>query len=758
MLSRLNITRFLGGQGLILWLLLGALFNTTLVQATEQPTEILPASAVFTPRIEQVSGDIIDIVIDIPPGYYIYRQRLFAVQSQTATVSVSDYALSPGTLKTDAYFGEQSVWVGEQTAKISVRYQNPEALANASLQLRYQGCQDGVICYPPQSVTLPVTLPSVTAFAQQPAPIIFAKRQSHTTGKASAVLSAQPKPLLAMQTQSKDLLSEDAAFALSVDTQDATLLSLHWRIADGYYLYRDKIRVSVSDKDSADNATDAPLGEVKLAVGTPHRDDFFGEQMIFRGQLVAAQVYLKRPVKRLALAVQFQGCADVGVCYPMMQRTVQIDNGFVSDISKTASAQNVIGDSAVTRLSNTLRSNLWAGIGLLLVAGIALAFTPCVLPMLPILLGIITHQRQVSKARAALLSSAYALGVAVMMAVFGLVVAKTGVNLQIIFQQPLWLMAFAAIFIVMGLAMLGVFSIAMPAVVQSRVIGWQNRFQHSSPVPVFIVGALSTLVVGPCIAPPLIAILAFIATTDDSFLGAVYLFSLGLGMSLPLIIFATLSTGIPKTGAFSRLITRLFAMLMFGVGLWLLARLLPGVLSLALWGVFFLIVGMLFWRSGLLTPAGQRLAQGAAAVAFAIGAAWLTGAAMGNSNPLKPFSTVEKLPFQHINNSRELQAALAHSDKPVMLDLYADWCVSCQEVEHITFTDPAVVDALSDFTLLKLDISATSAAHHQLLRELGLIGPPALLFFAQGKELKNERHIGAIKAVALLDKLSRLKK
>ncbi len=159
MILPIKMVQFLYRQALILWLvLLCVLFNIAKAQDNDKSTDILPASAVFTPRIDQVSGDVIDIVIDIPPGYYIYRQRLFAVQSQTAAVVVSDYALSPGTLKTDAYFGEQSVWVGEQTAKISVRYQNPKALTNASLQLRYQGCQDGVICYPPQRVTLPVML------------------------------------------------------------------------------------------------------------------------------------------------------------------------------------------------------------------------------------------------------------------------------------------------------------------------------------------------------------------------------------------------------------------------------------------------------------------------------------------------------------------------------------------------------------------------------------------------------------------------
>lgn len=730
--------------------------------STNSRADILPAKTVFTPKVTHIGSHSINITIDIQPGYYLYRTRLLAVASANNEINIIDTALSSGKLKTDEYFGEQSVWVGGETpAELSIRYDNPNRLQTAALQLSYQGCQDGVICYPPQTVQLPIELPNIPAnnlHSSGNTLLAFGQDKPQANARVSSALTSAPKPLLTTQNNSGELLSEDEAFPFTVEAQDATTLTLNWRIADGYYLYRDKLKASATDTTTPDSPS--PLVDIALANGDMHHDEFFGEQAIYRGNLVAANIYLKHPVKQLTLDVQFQGCADVGVCYPVMQRTINLDNGFVSSVTHASpnTENSTSGAGVIERLSDTLRNNLWAGVGLLLLAGIALAFTPCVLPMLPILLGIITNQRQVSKTRAAVLSSAYALGVAVMMALFGLVVAKTGINIQIIFQQPLWLLSFAAIFIVMGLAMLGVFSIAMPNSVQNRVIRWQNRFQDSSPVHVFIVGALSTLVVGPCIAPPLIAILAFISTTNDSTLGAIYLFALGLGMSLPLVVFATLSATMPKTGAFSRLVTRIFAMLMFGVGLWLLARLLPGAVSLGLWGLFFIVLGTLFWRSGLIKPFAKRLSQGAATLAFALGVAWLTGAIMGNSNPLKPFTTVIKLPFTYINDSQSLTEALKQSRKPVMLDLYADWCVSCQEIEHITFANTEVIEALSDFTLLKLDITKTSDAHRELLRKLNLIGPPALLFFNGEKELKNQRQIGAIKPQALLEKLRHIKK
>lgn len=716
---------------------------------TNKSTKILPARAVFIPSVVQVSDNSIDLRIDIKSGYYIYRTRLLTVSA--TDIHLTDRALSPGVSKTDAYFGEQSVWLGGDTpAEISVRYDNPKQLRHAELLLRYQGCQDDVICYPPQTVRLAVDLPIATAFTAATSDL-FGQRQANTTN-ASSFIGSAPQPVLSRQSASTALLSETEAFPFSIEVQDAGLLTLQWRIADGYYLYRDKLQVSAKDL----SAPDAPPLTValKTADGEWHEDDFFGKQMIFRGNLTVANVYLNRPAEQLQLNVQFQGCADVGVCYPVMHRTVTVDNGFVGDMTVT---EPITNHGTVTRLTETLRNNLWVGIGLLLLAGVALALTPCVLPMLPILLGIITSQRQVGKVRATVLSCAYALGVAVMMAVFGLVVAKTGVNLQIIFQKPQWLLAFAAIFITMGLAMSGMFSIAVPSRIQSRIMVWQNRFQDASLSHLFVVGALSTLVVGPCVAPPLIAILAFISTTGDSALGAIYLFSLGLGMSLPLVVFAALSTGIPKTGALSRLVTQIFSMLMFGVGLWLLGRLLPGALNLALWGVFLIVFGGLFWRSQWVKPYAKRLSQGIAAFAFAAGAAWLTGAALGNSNPLKPFTTVLKLPFHSVSDRQTLQYALANSEQPVMLDLYADWCVSCQEVEHITFADNEVAKVLADFTLLKLDITESTAANQALLRELNLIGPPALLFFNGETELQNQRHIGVIKPAELLRKLSYIK-
>lgn len=728
-------------------------------------TAILPANEAFIPRIQSVSADNIRLEIDIKPQHYLYRQRLFQVTAANPNLLLKNISLSEGSEKTDNFFGTQSVWYGgKDTATLDISYENPQQLANATLLLAYQGCRDGVICYPPQRIRLPLDLPVSLPLKQQ----LFKTSAQHSSNLFSAAnssstispplsssSSSSPSALLRFtdekqETKRGKLLLEDKAFALSVTAQDSTTLQLRWQVADAYYLYRDKTHITAANRN---------IAQIQFSQGQSQQDEFFGEQIVYRGNQALAYVYLKQPQTQQTLTVQFQGCADQGVCYPIMQREVtwdfQTQDSDMTVNSRTAA--NFSGGSVLDELTQTLSRNLWLGVGLLLLAGIALALTPCVLPMLPILLGMLTKQRQISKTRSALLSSTYALGMATTLAIFGLIVANTGINIQLIFQRPLWLILFAAVFMLMGLAMLGVFSLAMPARIQTIVTRWQNRLQTHRVFDVFIIGALSSLVVGPCIAPPLVAILAFIATTNDSVLGAVYLFSLGMGMGLPLIVFATLFTHVPKTGEFSRLMTRILALLMFAVGLWLLARLLSGSLGLILWGIWLLGVAYCLWNSRFIRRYARFLTKALAGLCLLISCAWLIGGIMGNSNPLKPFSTVTALPFKTVNNLAQLRHEIANSGKPIMLDLYADWCVSCQEIEHFTLTDARVVAALADWTLLKLDITDTRDEQREILAELGLIGPPALLFFDQGKEIKAARNIGTINADALLQTIETIK-
>ncbi len=722
--------------------------------------DVLPAHEVFIPSISAVDDKHITIDIDIKKGYYLYRQQRFSVSADGDAIDIGDIQLSAGAEKTDAFSGTQSVWYGgTHRASIAIAYENPNRQHSATLTLKYQGCQEGVICYPPQTTSLEVALPE-----SQPSTVTEKTfLQTSSPAKWSPVSQTASEGIVFGKPQKAPLLSEKEAFPFSAEVTADNALTAQWLVADGYYLYRDRIRVLDDDVET-----------IVFSDSDIHADDFFGDQRVYRHDEGVIKLLFAHSVDNKTFDIQFQGCADQGICYPMMQRRIVVEGGRVQSIeavvpeSKQRANETAVGETVVDGSSEQrggswwiewvaliLQQNIWLGFGLLLMAGIALSFTPCVLPMVPILLGIITNQRNVTRPKAALLSSAYALGIATMMAFFGLLVAKTGVNIQIVFQQPLWLMLFASIFVLMGLAMLGVFSVAVPSKVQNKVYAWQSRFQSAKPINVFIVGALSTLVVGPCVAPPLIAILTFISMTHDSFLGALYLFALGLGMGLPLVVFATISTSIPKTGAFSHLITRLFAMLMFGVGLLLVSRLLPDALSLSLWGVFMLVVAWILWKSDFVSDYAQQAVRFLAVLSLAIGVAWFGGGVTGHGNPLKPFQTVVRLPFQYIHSQAELQSALAASDKPVMLDVYANWCTSCKEIEHTTFTDTAVVAALGDFTLLKLDLSKLTQEKRAILTEFGLIAPPVLLFFNEGREIRSERVVGVIGAKNMLETLSR---
>ncbi len=716
-------------------LLLIFLFCTSFLQAND----VLPADKVFIPTIVSVTDSQIKLNIEIKPNYYIYKERLFSITSDT-NITITNMQLSDGIDKTDNFFGTQSVWYGgKNTAEITIDYEKETDSNNTNIELKYQGCQDSVICYPPQKIILPIQLPITTSAHKVQNDNLFTKQS--TTDLFGTRKSSQ-------------LLSEQQAFPFDIEFIDDTTLSIRWRIAEGYYLYRDKINIQSEN-----------IAEIKFSNSEIHSDDFFGEQNIYRHNNASVQVYLSEKPRKQFIHLTFQGCAEKGICYPVMKHQFQIDSGKIQAVkwndndiknNKAQSINNKINTqkplSVIEKMAKTLSENTWLGFVILLLAGIALSFTPCVLPMLPILLGIITNQRQVSKIKAAILSSSYALGVAIMMSVFGLIVAKTGINLQIIFQKPVWLIVFASIFILMGLSMLGLFSLAMPNSIQNKVFQWQNRFKDSKPSNLFIIGALSTLVVGPCVAPPLIAILTFIATTNNSILGALYLFALGLGMSLPLVIFATIFTTVPKTGGLSKLLTKIFALLMFGVGLWLLSRLLSGEIALMLWGILVFALAFILWRSEFINPITINVVKTLAVICLIIGTIWVIGGGiLGNSNPLKPFTKVRQLSFKSVTNVTELNKIINSSDKLVMLDVYADWCISCQELEHITFADPAVANELEKMILLRLDITDSNDYQRELLNTLDLIGPPALLFFKDGKEV--DRQIGAIGEKELLAKI-----
>jgi thioredoxin:protein disulfide reductase len=465
--------------------------------------------------------------------------------------------------------------------------------------------------------------------------------------------------------------------------------------------------------------------------------------------------------------VTYQGCADAGLCYPPVTKTMAIElpppgTPSTSDVAPMVSEQD--------RLSSLISGgNLLAILASFFGFGLLLAFTPCVLPMIPILSGIIAGQgAAATPSRSFLLSVTYVLGMALTYTIAGAAFAAAGQQAQAFFQQPWIIIAFAALFVVLALAMFGLFDLKIPSALETRLANVSGRQKAGSFVGTAVMGALSALVVTACVAPPMVAALAVIGQTGDVLRGALALFVMAIGMGTPLL-FVGIAGGrfLPHAGPWMTTIKALFGVLFLGVAVWMLERILPGALTLALWALLVIVGGYYFGGFGR-TSAGaaapRLLARGLGLAAIVWGTIMMIGAAAGGHDPLQPLrgatlpgfggqagaTASEALPFRKIASvgdlDRELAAAQA-AGQPVMLDFYADWCVSCKEMEKYTFSVPEVQQDLAGFVLLKADVTANSEADQALFRRFGVYGPPTTAFFGtQGRECRAFRLVGYVKA------------
>jgi thioredoxin:protein disulfide reductase len=546
-------------------------------------------------------------------------------------------------------------------------------------------------------------------------------------------------------TNEDEFLDPSVAFRLSAEAVGPDRVRLTWEIADGYYIYRSRLKAETS------SAT-AQLGHMDLPVGKMKTDEYFGEQEVYYHGFVATL-----PVARaastsgteLALSITHQGCADAGLCYPPETREISVDLppggastvGFVSEQDALA---NLIRTGSLPLVLVT-----FFGLGLLL------AFTPCVLPMVPILSGIIAGQGpRVTTGRAFALSLTYVLGMAFTYTIAGALFAAAGQQVQAVFQQTWIVVLFAGLFVLLALSMFGVFTLQMPAAIQTRLAHLSNRQAAGTLGGVAAMGALSALIVTTCVAPPLIATLSVIGQSGDLVRGSAALFVMSLGMGAPLLIVgASAGKLLPKAGAWMDVVKQFFGVLMLGVAVWMLARIVPENVALALWAVPTIIAAWLLWK--IVRRAGPALwITRTAAVAVGLyGVALLAGAAMGGTDPLAPLPRFaqkhDELPFRTIKSvddlAREVAAAKAQS-RPVLLDFYADWCVSCKEMEKYTFTDTDVQAALANVSLLRADVTANDAHDQALLKHFGIFGPPTIAFYgADGVERSNFRVVGYMK-------------
>jgi thioredoxin:protein disulfide reductase len=570
-----------------------------------------------------------------------------------------------------------------------------------------------------------------------------------------------------------EFLPVDQAFRLSVETGTDGAVLARWEVAEGYYLYRHAFGAAVR-RPGTDEPAPVVLGEPEIPPGLHKVDDYFGEVEVYYR---AAQ--MRVPVAAgggaVEVGISYQGCADAGLCYPPETRWFPLvlttaGAGPVLD-APSAPAVAPVPPTEEQMLAAALAGRgLAVALALFFVGGIGLAFTPCVLPMVPILSSIIVgHQGTLSRGRALALSSSYVLGMATTYAVVGVLVGLFGasLNLQAALQAPPVLVAFAAVFVALALAMFGFYELRLPQRWQDGLNTLGNRVGGGRHFSVVAMGALSALVVTPCVSAPLAGALIYLSTTGDAVLGGSALLALGLGMGVPLLVIGA-SGGhlLPRAGAWMNAVKAAFGVGLLAVAVWLLERIVPASLTLVLWAGLAISVGVYLGALDFSPRSGwPQFWKAGGAFSFIYGVLLLIGAASGADDPLKPLArfaagpasgapaAAVELAWRPVRTvadvEREVAAARAEG-RPALLDLYADWCISCKVMERSVFPRPDVASKLREFRLLRADVTRNDADDRALLEAYGLFGPPSLVFFGpDGREMRDVRVQGEIGAAAL---------
>jgi thiol:disulfide interchange protein DsbD len=722
----------------------------------------------FTATIED--ANTARVTWDIAAGYYMYRDRI-RFSTDTPDIKLGEPVLPPGKIKDDEFFGKITVYRDQVVASIPVT-RAPGAPNNFRLSAVSQGCADIGVCYPPHTQVALLDLPADTG--------------TRTAGLAA--MNPIGERLGLGGGADDDFLDPDEAFKVSVITKRPDRLTVHWAIADGYYLYRDKFKIEL---DAGENII---LGTPIIPPGKTKHDEFFGDVQVFYHE-ATAEVPLQRSTGAAAdisLKVGYQGCAEAGICYPPIKKTLPValaafdpaalaatpDSGADSTPPEVAPDTSSGSPGTSTRQDDIARvlqeSGLWWVLVFFFGAGVLLAFTACMYPMIPILSSIIVgHGENITVRKAFILSLVYVEAVAVTYAVIGLASAQLGAGVQAFFQNPWVLGLFALIFVGLAISMFGFFTLQLPASLQAKLSETSHRQKSGSLIGVAVMGVLSALIVGPCAGPVLIGALLYTSQSGDYLTGALAMFALGNGMGAPLLVICT-SGGklLPKAGGWMDTVKAVFGVILLGVAILMLERVLPGPVTLAAWALWLIIPAIYM---GALDPiaAGAsgwlKLWKGLGVAMLIYGIILLLGAATGARNPFDPLRNItagtsltasgehasQHLAFNRIKSIDDFNAAAqesARQGKPVMLDFYADWCTYCIKMEDYTFSDSRVQQALSNVTLLQADVTANDATDLALLNHFNLFAPPAILFFGpDGEERRNHRLVGYMNADDFLE-------
>lgn len=567
-----------------------------------------------------------------------------------------------------------------------------------------------------------------------------------------------------------DLLEPEKAFRFSARLIAADQVEVTYEIAPGYYMYREKFSFAATPSTVSVDASQLPPGKIK-------KDEFFGDVQTYRGtqRFVLPVTGAGNPAPRFTLKAVSQGCADIGVCYPPLEQTAELTlaafspatAGSTPFLPATPGASGPQAEDAL--IAGLFKGGFWVLIASFFGFGLLLAFTPCVFPMIPILSGILVpHGAHLTHARGFALSLVYVLGMATAYALAGVAAGLLGTMLSAALQNPWVLSGFAAVFVLLALSMFGFYELQLPSALQSRLTVTSNKLHGGHFASVFTMGILSALIVGPCVAAPLAGALLYISQSGDVVLGGAALFAMALGMGMPLLaVGASAGSLLPKAGPWMETVKRFFGAVMLGVAIFLVSPLLSAVAHMLAWAVLLIVCAMYLHALDPLphgAPGARRLFKGIGVIALLAGAALLVGALSGGRDILQPLAGFRGVAtpegrapaFQRVNSPSQLDDAIrAAAGRPVMLDFYADWCVSCKEMERYTFTADAVQTRLAGMTTLQADVTLNLDEHKALLKRFGLFGPPGIVFFdRQGIQIHGLRVVGfqpADKFAATLD-------
>jgi thiol:disulfide interchange protein DsbD len=781
--------------------LLLLLAQSQVLQAQEE--DLLPPEDAFS-LSAWVEGDALVAEYQIAPGYYMYRERFdFQIESSDAPARFDVAVIPDGKIKEDEFFGKMETYRDSVKIRLPLLF---DGAAASSLQVKItsQGCADIGVCYPPLKQALAVELASnariiPTAWVAKKAPAeslggdvaalqaLLAEVSTNLENQqqSSNVENSNSSDALAvLQALGDDLglddddeiLHPDQAFILSAKLDANNIIQTNILLADNIYLYRDKIKILMVKGDGH------TLGAISVPRGKKKTDEFLGPT-----EVIYDQVNVSIPVisqagasSQFALSYQYQGCVEDRICYPPITKYLAIDASegliqVVNEISDpgsmpitplgTDTGESQAPVSEQDQFAQLLKDeSLLLIIGLFFLAGIGLTFTPCVFPMIPILSSIIAGQGSTITTRKAFsLSLVYVLSMAATYAVAGAIVGYYGAefNIQIWFQDPVILSIFAAVFVLLSLSMFGFYELQMPNAIQSRLTAISNSQQGGTLVGVGLMGLFSAIIVGPCITAPLVGALIFISQTQDWQLGGLALFALGLGMGVPLLLIGT-SAGklLPRAGGWMDSVKAVFGVVLLGVAIWLLERILPVNVTMLLIAALLIAAAIYMGALDALSETAtgwQRLFKSMGLLILIYGVAYLIGAAAGSNDLIQPLRGLaatsgnsqqaqQHVVFRQIKGRQGLQLALNDSvqqQRGTMLDFYADWCISCKEMEKYAFTNAQVLSALEDIATLQADVTDNDNIDTELMNSLGIYGPPAILFFdSSGREIRNRRVVG----------------